>query len=159
MTGCVGVLVMAHGTPPTRADIAPFYTRIRRGRPPTPEQLADLERRYAAIGGLSPLTERTVAQVDGIRAALAARAPGRYVVAYGAKHTKPFIEEAMAETYAQLRVSGINLNSLLKGITFPLNGGYTITVTKAGSEAAGILLGPVNVGGMVWNVWMIQGEN
>jgi hypothetical protein len=70
-----------------------------------------------------------------------------------------YVEEAMAETYAQLRVSGINLNSLLRGITFPLNGGYTITVTKAGSEVAGILLGPVNVGGMVWNVWMIQGKN
>ena len=47
----VGVLVMAHGTPAAAAEIAPFYTRIRRGRPPTPEQLADLERRYAAIGG------------------------------------------------------------------------------------------------------------
>ncbi len=58
MTGRVGVLVMAHGTPQRTEDIAPFYTRIRRGRPPTPEQLADLERRYAAIGGLSPLTER-----------------------------------------------------------------------------------------------------
>jgi len=94
MTGCVGVLVMAHGTPPTRADIAPFYTRIRRGRPPTPEQLADLERRYAAIGGLSPLTERTVAQVEAVRGELARRTSGRYVVAYGAKHTEPLIEEA-----------------------------------------------------------------
>ena len=54
-------------TAPRRAaeDIAPFYTRIRRGRPPSPEQLAELEARYAAIGGLSPLTERTQAQVDG----------------------------------------------------------------------------------------------
>jgi ferrochelatase len=92
-----GVLVMAHGTPARREDIAAFYTRIRRGRPPTPEQLAELESRYGAIGGLSPLTERTLAQVDGVRAALERRAPGRYTVAYGAKHTVPLIEEAAAE--------------------------------------------------------------
>ena len=91
-----GVLVMAHGTPSRRQDIAPFYTRIRRGRPPSPEQLAELEDRYAAIGGLSPLTERTQAQVDGVRTELERRAPGRYVVAYGAKHAAPLIEEAAA---------------------------------------------------------------
>jgi ferrochelatase len=91
-----GVLVMAHGTPARREDIAPFYTRIRRGRPPSPEQLTALEDRYAAIGGLSPLTQRTLAQVDGVRAGLERRAPGRYVVAYGAKHAAPLIEEAAA---------------------------------------------------------------
>jgi ferrochelatase len=91
-----GVLVMAHGTPAHRDEIAPFYTRIRRGRPPSAEQLAELEGRYAAIGGLSPLAERTQAQVDGLRGALEQRAPGRYTVAYGAKHTAPLIEEAAA---------------------------------------------------------------
>jgi len=92
-----GVLVMAHGTPAQRDEIAPFYTRIRRGRPPSAEQLAELEGRYAAIGGLSPLAERTRGQVDGLRGALEQRAPGRYTVAYGAKHTAPLIEEAAAE--------------------------------------------------------------
>ena len=53
-----GVLVMAHGTPTRRDEIAPFYTRIRRGRPPSAAELAELEDRYAAIGGLSPLAER-----------------------------------------------------------------------------------------------------
>jgi protoporphyrin/coproporphyrin ferrochelatase len=91
-----GVLLMAHGTPADTAEIAPFYTRIRRGRPPTPEQLAELEGRYAAIGGVSPLTVRTAAQVDGVRAALDARAPGRYLVSFGAKHTSPLIEESAA---------------------------------------------------------------
>ena len=89
-----GVLLMAHGTPSSAAEIAPFYTRIRRGRPPSPEQLAELEGRYAAIGGVSPLTVRTAAQVDAVRAALEERAPGRYVVSFGAKHTDPLIEES-----------------------------------------------------------------
>jgi ferrochelatase len=87
---------MAHGTPATTSEIAPFFTRIRRGRPPTPEQLADLEARYSAIGGVSPLALRTAAQVDAVRAELEARAPGRYVVSFGAKHTDPLIEESAA---------------------------------------------------------------
>ena len=90
----VGVLVMAHGTPESPADIAPFYTRIRRGRPPSPEQLSELERRYAAIGGTSPLNQVTAAQVAGLTAALTQRAGDRFTVAFGAKHTAPFIEDA-----------------------------------------------------------------
>ncbi len=89
-----GVLLMAHGTPATAAEILPFYTRIRRGHPPEPEQLAELEGRYRAIGGVSPLAERTRAQVDAVRAELEARSPGRYVVVFGAKHTDPLIEDA-----------------------------------------------------------------
>jgi protoporphyrin/coproporphyrin ferrochelatase len=87
---------MAHGTPASPDEIEAFYTRIRRGRPPTPELLADLRRRYEAIGGTSPLAARTAAQVAGINAALEAMAPGVYVVRYGAKHTDPSIEEAAA---------------------------------------------------------------
>jgi protoporphyrin/coproporphyrin ferrochelatase len=56
--------------------------------------LAELEGRYRAIGGVSPLAERTRAQVDAVRHALGTRAPGRYHVAFGAKHTDPLIEEA-----------------------------------------------------------------
>ncbi len=91
-----GVLLMAHGTPGRTAEIAPFYTRIRRGRPPTPEQLTELEGRYDAIGGVSPLAVRTEAQVVAVRAALDGRDPGRYVVSFGAKHTDPLIEESAA---------------------------------------------------------------
>jgi protoporphyrin/coproporphyrin ferrochelatase len=91
---------MAHGTPATPEEIEPFYTRIRRGRPPTPEQLADLRRRYEAIGGTSPLAARTAAQVAGLAARLEGEAPGRYLVRFGAKHTEPTIEAAAAEVSA-----------------------------------------------------------
>jgi ferrochelatase len=97
VTEQVGVLVMAHGTPASPGEVLPFYTRIRRGRPPAPEQLADLERRYDAIGGLSPLAERTAAQVTGLRRTLEARHPGRYLVTFGAKHTDPLLEQAASE--------------------------------------------------------------
>jgi ferrochelatase len=91
----IGVLVMAHGTPHSVDDLPAFYTEIRRGSPPPPELLADLERRYRALGGTSPLNERTAAQVEGIRRALDERAPGRFRVAGGAKFAAPRIADAV----------------------------------------------------------------
>jgi ferrochelatase len=92
----VGVLVMAYGTPASAADVEAYYTHVRRGRAPTPEQLADLQRRYDAIGGTSPLRQRTQAQADGLQAALG----DRYRVALGQKHAAPFIEDGVAALVA-----------------------------------------------------------
>jgi ferrochelatase len=91
----IGVLVMAHGTPDSPEEIESFYTAIRRGRPPTPELLDELVGRYRAIGGTSPLTGRTRAQVVGLASTLAVDDPGRFVVRYGAKFTRPTIEEGV----------------------------------------------------------------
>ena len=94
MSDVIGVLVMAYGSPANRAEVEPYYTKIRHGRAPTAEQLADLVRRYDAIGGISPLGERTDAQVRGLAAALERRAPGRFDVRFGSKYTEPSIEVA-----------------------------------------------------------------
>jgi ferrochelatase len=96
---------MAYGTPASPEGIPDYYTHIRRGRPPTDEQLADLTSRYAAIGGISPLRERTAAQIDAIGAALAAAdaaegVSGRFVMQLGQKHAAPFIEDGVAELAA-----------------------------------------------------------
>jgi ferrochelatase len=93
----VGVVLMAYGTPRAPEEILPYYTDIRRGRPPTPEQLADLTTRYEAIGGLSPLAELTEAQRDALRRELDALAPGGYTVVLGLKHAAPTIEAAVDE--------------------------------------------------------------
>jgi ferrochelatase len=90
----IGVLVMAHGTPSSPEGIEAFYTRIRRGSAPSAEQLEDLTRRYLAIGGVSPLTERTAAQVVGIREALERDAPSEFDVRFGSKFEAPMLEEA-----------------------------------------------------------------
>jgi ferrochelatase len=87
---------MAYGTPTALQDVEAYYTHIRRGSAPTPEQLADLVRRYDAIGGTSPLAERTEAQRTALAAALEARAPGRCRVVLGQKHATPFIEDAVS---------------------------------------------------------------
>ncbi len=83
---------MAYGTPATPADVEAYYTHVRRGRPPTAEQLDDLQRRYDAIGGTSPLLERTRAQARCVAAALG----DRFTVELAMKHAPPFIEHAVS---------------------------------------------------------------
>jgi ferrochelatase len=100
MSDAVGVVVMAYGTPAGPDDVEAYYTHVRRGRPPTPEQLADLQRRYDAIGGISPLLSRTRAQIDGLQGALDAADHGRFVCRLGQKHAAPFIEDGVAELVA-----------------------------------------------------------
>ncbi|MGH9181472.1 MAG: ferrochelatase, partial [Acidimicrobiales bacterium] len=89
----------AYGTPAIANDVEAYYTHVRRGRPPTPELLADLQRRYRAIGGTSPLRERTEAQAAGLAAALG----DGFDVELGMKHAPPFLEEAV-ETLASRAV-------------------------------------------------------
>jgi hypothetical protein len=67
-----------------------------------------------------------------------------------------YLEEALAETVAKLSVNGVSWQNFLLGLKFPLgNNGSVAYVTKAAikSEAAGILLGPINVTGMWFNVY------
>jgi ferrochelatase len=126
---------MAHGTPSSPAAIESFYTAIRRGRPPTPELLDELVGRYQAIGGASPLTERTRAQVDGVAAALEAVAPGRYLVRYGSKYATPSIEEGMASLAdaGVRRVVGIVLTPHQSSLG---SGEYLRRAHRAAGEAA-----------------------
>ncbi len=92
---------MAYGTPRSTEEILPYYTDIRRGRVPTPEQLADLTARYDAIGGISPLAARTEAQRDALQRALDTEAPGEYHVQLGLKHAHPMIEESVDDLAQQ----------------------------------------------------------
>jgi ferrochelatase len=96
---------MAYGTPTTPYDVEAYYTRIRHGRAPTPEQLADLKRRYKAIGGTSPLTQRSADQVAGIAAALEQRVPGGFDVRFGSKYEPPLLETT-AESF---RADGVDV--------------------------------------------------
>lgn len=99
MTADWDVLLMAYGTPRTLEEVEPYYTHIRRGRPPSPEQLQDLVRRYEAIGGVSPLNAITARQVQAIETSLRERGwSGR--VYLGMKHWHPFIAEAVAQMAA-----------------------------------------------------------
>jgi ferrochelatase len=88
------ILLLAYGTPATPADIAPYYAHIRGGREPSPDQVARLAARYAAIGGTSPLltiTQETARRL-GERTSLQT-----YV---GMKHWHPFIEDTVTRMHA-----------------------------------------------------------
>jgi ferrochelatase len=87
-----GVVVMAYGTPASIDDVEAYYTHIRRGRAPSPDEVAHLVARYRAIGGTSPLRARTEAQAARLAAALGPD----WRVALGMKHAAPFIEDAVS---------------------------------------------------------------
>jgi ferrochelatase len=89
-----GLLVMSYGTPERIEDVEAYYTHIRRGRPPTSEQLAELVERYEAVGGPTALNRITREQATGLRRVLARR--GYEVELHvGFKHVSPFIGDAV----------------------------------------------------------------
>ena len=137
----VGVVVMAYGTPSHPDQIEPYYTHIRRGRPPSPEQLADLTRRYDALGGSSTLAARTADQVAAVAEELERLAPGRFVVRLGQKHAAPFIEDAVADlaTLGVPHVVGLVLAPHYSGASV---GEYQARAAEA-AAAAGIGHTPV----------------
>ncbi|MDF2657470.1 MAG: ferrochelatase [Paenibacillus sp.] len=95
----VGVLVMSYGTPESMDQIEAYYTHIRRGSPPSPEQLKALTDRYEAIvGGFFPLRENTNRQVEALEQTLNRdRADIEYKCYQGLKHASPFIEDGVKQ--------------------------------------------------------------
>jgi len=85
---------MAYGTASGPDDIERYYTDIRGGRAPSPEHLAELQDRYAAIGNVFPLLDTTRAQSVGLVDRL--NGDGTTYRAYlGMKHSAPSISEAV----------------------------------------------------------------
>jgi ferrochelatase len=88
------VVVVSHGTVDDPADLPGFVTNVRRGRPAPAEVVAELRRRYEAIGG-SPLN-RINAEVA---AKLAARLGVRVVLAN--RLWRPFVRDVLSELASQ----------------------------------------------------------
>src|SRR5215467_7412794 len=91
------VLLMAHGTPSSLAEMPEYLKVVRGGRPPSPELVEEMTHNYTAIGGRSPLTDITLAQA----AALAERLGPSVPVAVGMRNWHPYIKAAMDELAAQ----------------------------------------------------------
>ncbi|CAK8582998.1 ferrochelatase [Priestia megaterium] len=92
----MGLLVMAYGTPYKEEDIERYYTHIRRGRKPSTEALEDLQNRYEAIGGISPLAKITQQQMESLEKRLNEVQDEIEFKAYlGLKHIEPFVEDAV----------------------------------------------------------------
>lgn len=109
LAGPRAVLLMAYGSPRSRAEILPYYTHMRGGRPPSPEAMAELERRYDAIGGSSPLQEITRAQARALEVALQGRRHGDWRVVVGMKHSPPFLEDAVRQLASEGVAAAVGL--------------------------------------------------
>ena len=103
MTDPIGVLVMAYGSASGPEDVERYYTDIRGGRAPSPEHLAALRERYAAIGNRFPLLDITGRQAAGLDEELNAGRDGAFRTYIGMKHSSPFIGEAVD----RMRTEGI----------------------------------------------------
>ena len=80
----IGVLLMAYGGPNNLNEIPAYLLDVREGREPSPELIAEMTHRYAAIGGRSPILELTRAQARGIERELnAGRAFERLEFCFG----------------------------------------------------------------------------
>jgi protoporphyrin/coproporphyrin ferrochelatase len=66
----VAIVLISHGTVDNLDDLPAFLANIRRGHPAPPELLAEVRRRYEAIGGQSPLNETSRAIAKKIEARL-----------------------------------------------------------------------------------------
>ena len=66
------IVLIAHGTVESLDDLPEFLRNIRRGHAAPPELIAEVRRRYEAIGGKSPLLDLT----RSVAAKLAARMDG-----------------------------------------------------------------------------------
>jgi protoporphyrin/coproporphyrin ferrochelatase len=101
------VLLMAHGTPSSLEQMVPYLTRVRGGRPPSEELVAEMTANYAAIGGRSPLTDITLQQRNALRERLG---PG-WRVLVGMRNWDPLIADVLPALQGSgvTRVVGIPL--------------------------------------------------
>ncbi len=84
------VLLLAHGTPESLDDMPEYLSRVRGGRPPSPELIEEMRGNYGAIGGRSPLTDITRAQAAALSSAL-----GGTAVFVGMRNWRPYIADAL----------------------------------------------------------------
>jgi protoporphyrin/coproporphyrin ferrochelatase len=91
------ILLLAHGSPESPADIPEFMKHITGGRPVPDAVMQEVTHRYSLIGK-SPLTEITMQQAEALQAALG------LPVYVGMRNWRPFISDAVQ----QMVSSGIN---------------------------------------------------
>ncbi|HVH52799.1 MAG TPA: ferrochelatase [Actinomycetota bacterium] len=136
MTDPIGVLVMAYGSASGPEDVERYYTDIRGGRAPSPEHLAAVRERYAAIGNRFPLLDITGRQAAGLDEELNAGHDGAFRTYIGMKHSPPFIGEAVERmrTEGIGRAIGIVMAPHWSGMSVET---YVDRVERAVAEAGG----------------------
>ena len=88
------VLVVSFGGPNGLADVRPFLERVLRGRRVSPERIDEVAHHYELFGGVSPITELTNRQAEGLRQRL--EAAGRPLPVYvGMRNWHPLLDDTL----------------------------------------------------------------
>ena len=126
------ILLMAYGSPDREEDVEEYYTHIRGGRKPTPEEVKNLKSRYDVIGGRSPLLRITNSTAKRLEEKLVKNGENVRVYA-GMKHWHPFIVETFDEISAD-GVEDLVAIALAPHYSKMSIGSYQDTARKANSE-------------------------
>ena len=89
------VLLIAFGGPQHRDHIRPFLENVLRGRRVAPARIEEVAHHYELFDGVSPLTELTIKQADGLRRAIEER--GTPLPVYvGMRNWDPYLTDTLA---------------------------------------------------------------
>ena len=90
------VLIVSFGGPQGMADIRPFLANVLRGRRVTPQRVEEVAHHYELFGGVSPITEITNRQAEGLRLRL--EAAGYPLPVYvGMRNWHPYLRDTLRE--------------------------------------------------------------
>ena len=93
------VLLVSFGGPQGRDDIRPFLANVLRGRRVSPERVEEVAHHYELFDGVSPITELTRRQAEGLRVRLALT--GRPLPVYvGMRNWHPLLADTLRTMHA-----------------------------------------------------------
>ena len=93
------VLIVSFGGPQGRDDIRPFLASVLRSRRIPPERIEEVAHHYELFDGVSPITELTRKQAEGLRARLIAA--GRPLPVYiGMRNWHPLLPDTLQQMHA-----------------------------------------------------------
>ena len=93
------VLIVSFGGPHGPGDVRPFLERVLRGRRVTPGRIEEVAHHYELFGGVSPITELTRRQAEGLERRLAA-AGHPLQVHVGMRNWHPLLADTLKEMHA-----------------------------------------------------------
>jgi ferrochelatase len=124
------VLLLAHGTPETVAQIPDYLRNVTSGRPLPPAVIEEIERRYTLIGH-SPLTEITIEQARLVEEELSAS--GQPIRVYvGMRNWRPYIPDVVR----QMRADGVQEAAVI--CLAPQNSRTSVGLYRRAVEAEGL---------------------
>jgi ferrochelatase len=93
------VLVISFGGPQGRDDVRPFLANVLRGRRISPDRVEEVAHHYELFDGVSPITDLTRKQAEGLRGRLADA--GRPLPVYiGMRNWDPYLADTLKQMYA-----------------------------------------------------------